>query len=107
MTKTSDLEKRVTKLEKDIATLMKVHAKQDAEPQATAMDLARPSGKTKKHSKREKKETPGKTKKKRKINEYFKMMLAAKKAGKPSFVYKGHTYKGTKHPRLGMIYKKG
>jgi len=35
------------------------------------------------------------------------MMLAAKKAGKPSFVYNGHTYKGTKHPRLGMVYRKG
>jgi|UniRef100_A0A6C0ENW8 hypothetical protein len=107
MTKTSDLEKRVAKLEKEIATLMKTHAEHDAKPQATAMDLARPSGKTQKHSKRVKKHTPEKTKKKRKINEYFKMMLDAKKAGKPSFVYKGHTYKGTKHPRLGMIYKKG
>ncbi len=110
MTKIGDLEKRVAKLEKEIATLMKTHAKQDvkthAEPQATAMDLSRPSGKTQKHSKSDKKHTPGKTKKKRKINEYFKMMLAAKKAGKGSFVYKGHTYKGTKHPRLGMVYKK-
>jgi hypothetical protein len=66
MTKTSDLEKRVTKLEKDIATLMKVHAKQDTEPQATAMDLARPSGKTKKHSKREKKADARKNKEKEK-----------------------------------------
>jgi hypothetical protein len=100
MTKIGDLEKRVTKLEKELSTLTKTHS----EPQATAMDLARPSGKTHKHSK---KHTPGKTKKKRKMNEYFKMMLAAKKAGKPSFVYKGHTYKGTKHPRLGMVYKRG
>lgn len=103
MTKIGDLEKRVAKLEKEISTLMKKHD----EPQATAMDLARPSGKTHKRSKPDKKHTPGKTKKKRKVNEYFKMMLAAKKANKPSFVYKGHTYKGTKHPRLGMVYKKG
>jgi len=104
MTKISDLEKRVAKLEKEIATLMKTHVKQDSEPQPTAMDLSRPSGETQKRSK---KHTPVKTKKKRKMNEYFKMMLAAKKAGKPSFVYKGHIYKGTKHPRLGMVYKKG
>jgi hypothetical protein len=33
-------------------------------------------------------------------------MLKAKKESKPSFKYKDNTYKGTKHPRLGMIYKK-
>ena len=44
--------------------------------------------------------------KKRKMNEYFKTMLAAKKANKPSFVYKGKTYKGVEHDKLGMIYKK-
>ena len=101
MTKISDLEKRVAKLEKEIATLMNKH-----DTQATAMDLSRPSGKTHKRSKSDKKHTPEKTKKKRKVNEYYKMMLEAKKANKPSFVYKGHTYKGTKHPRLGMVYKK-
>ena len=33
-------------------------------------------------------------------------MLEAKKNEKDSFEYKGKTYKGRKHPRLGMIYKK-
>ena len=32
-------------------------------------------------------------------------MLAAKKAKKPSFEYKGKTYVGKAHPRLGMIYR--
>ena len=43
---------------------------------------------------------------KRKLNPFFKLMLAAKKTGAPSFKYKGRTYKGKKHHRLGMIYKK-
>jgi hypothetical protein len=33
-------------------------------------------------------------------------MLKAKKAGAASFKYKGKTYKGRKHHRLGMVYKK-
>ena len=44
--------------------------------------------------------------KKRKLNPFFKLMLAAKKAGKASFKYGTKLYKGKKHPRLGMIYKK-
>ena len=44
--------------------------------------------------------------KKRKLNPFFKLMLAAKKAGKASFKYGSKLYKGKKHPRLGMIYKK-
>jgi len=44
--------------------------------------------------------------KKRGLNPYFKLMLNAKKKGLASFKYKGKTYKGRKHPRLGMIYKK-
>ena len=51
----------------------------------------------------------GKRRKKRgarKVNAFFKIMLDAKKHGKPSFKYKGKTYKGRKHARLGMIYKK-
>ena len=47
-----------------------------------------------------------KSRKKRKLNPFFKLMLAAKKKGAASFKYNGHTYKGKKHPRLGMIYKK-
>ena len=43
---------------------------------------------------------------KRKLNDFFKVMLKAKKAGAASFKYKGKTYKGRKHHRLGMVYKK-
>ena len=53
-----------------------------------------------------KRKTKKKRGKKRKLNPYFKLMLAAKKKGADSFKYKGRTYKGKKHPRLGMIYKK-
>ena len=37
---------------------------------------------------------------------FFKLMLDAKKKGLASFKYNGKTYKGRKHKRLGMIYKK-
>ncbi len=47
-----------------------------------------------------------KGKKKRKMNEFFKIMLKSKRAGAASFQYKGKTYKGRKHHRLGMVYKK-
>jgi len=43
---------------------------------------------------------------KRPLNGFFELMLKAKKNGDESFVYNGKTYKGKKHPRLGMIYKK-
>ena len=43
---------------------------------------------------------------KRKLNAFFKAMLAAKKSKAKSFKYKGKTYKGRKHARLGMIYSK-
>ncbi len=43
---------------------------------------------------------------KRKLNAYFKAMLSAKKSKAASFQYKGKTYKGRKHARLGMIYSK-
>ena len=43
---------------------------------------------------------------KRTLNGFFKLMLKAKKNGDESFVYNGHTYKGKKHDKLGMIYKK-
>lgn len=56
-----------------------------------------------KKSSRKKRKSTGK---KRPLNAYFKLMLAAKKAGKDSFVYKGSTYRGKKHHRLGMIYKR-
>jgi len=66
-------------------------------------------GKKSKKSKKSRKgsrKTRKKGKRKRPLNAYFKMMLAAKKAGSASFKYKGKTYKGRKHGRLGMIYKK-
>ena len=40
---------------------------------------------------------------KRKLNAFFKIMLKAKKNGDESFVYNGQTYKGRKHPKLGMV----
>lgn len=43
---------------------------------------------------------------KRKLNAFFKIMLKAKKNGDESFVYNGQTYKGRKHPKLKMIYKR-
>ena len=45
------------------------------------------------------------TRRKRPLNGFFKLMLKAKKNGDESFVYNGKTYKGKKHPKLGMIYK--
>ena len=44
--------------------------------------------------------------KKRPLNQYFKQMLSAKKAGLSSFQYKNKTYSGKDHPKLGMIYRK-
>jgi|TARA_B110001450_G_scaffold256613_1_gene287759 hypothetical protein len=105
MTKLGSLEKRVEKLEEQIASLMnKTPPTIEITPHTKSQHH-----KTKKHhisKKHSKTDKHAKTHKKRKINKYFQMMLAAKKAGKPSFVYNGHTYKGTKHPRLGMVYKK-
>ena len=46
------------------------------------------------------------SKKKRKLNQYFKLMLNAKKKKLKSFMYKGAEYVGKEHPRLGMIYRK-
>ena len=51
----------------------------------------------------------GKKKKKggkRPLNEFFKLMLKAKRSNAPSFVYKGTTYHGRKNGRLGMVYSK-
>ena len=44
--------------------------------------------------------------KKRGMNNFFKLMLAAKKKKSPSFEYNGTTYYGHPHPMLGMVYKK-
>ena len=46
------------------------------------------------------------TRRKRPLNGFFKLMLKAKKNGDESFVYNGQTYKGKKHPKLKMIYKR-
>ena len=42
----------------------------------------------------------------RKLNAFFKAMLSAKRQNAASFTYKGNTYVGRKHARLGMIYKR-
>jgi hypothetical protein len=39
------------------------------------------------------------------MNEYFKMMLQAKKANKPSFTYKGHKYVRKVNKNI-VVYKK-
>ena len=104
MTKLQDLEKRVTKLEEELNALRNT-SKHISETPNTTRNTRKAK---KKNNKLTNKPTPV-TKpatKKRKVNEYFKMMLEAKKAGKPSFIYKGNTYKGTKHEKLGMVYKK-
>jgi hypothetical protein len=44
--------------------------------------------------------------KKSAVNTFFKLMLEAKRKNLPSFKYKSKTYKGVKHPHLGMIYRK-
>ena len=43
---------------------------------------------------------------KRPLNPFFKVMLKAKGREDESFVYNGVTYKGVKHPKLKMVYKK-
>ena len=92
MVNIKSLEKRIAKLEKEVAALKSSHHDE-----------------VKHHkSKKHRKGKHAKTKKKGKkaLNGFFKIMLDAKKAQKPSFVYKGNTYKGTKDKRFGMIYKK-
>ena len=60
----------------------------------------------KKSAKKTRKSTKKKRRGKKKLNKFFSLMLAAKKKGLKSFKYKGKTYVGRKHNRLGMIYKK-
>ena len=66
-------------------------------------------GKKGKTSRRGKKRKGKKGKKSKKMNEFFKLLIDAKKKDKPSFTYKGKTYKkkvGTKkNPKL-IVYKK-
>ena len=50
-----------------------------------------------------------KGKKGKKLNEFFTLMIAAKKSNAPSFKYKGKTYKrkvGTKKNKTMVVYKK-
>ena len=69
----------------------------EEEPVAPAQDGGR----------RRRRKTAKKGKKgKRKMNAFFKIMLKSKRAGAASFQYKGKTYKGRKHHRLGMVYRK-
>ena len=72
--------------------------------------------KHKTHKKKKTKKTvfgkkKSKSKTKRPLNEYFKLMLDAKKKGLKEFKYKNHTYlrKVVKSPRSGaelVVYKK-
>jgi hypothetical protein len=69
-------------------------------PDNTPMD----GGKKRKSSKKGKKGKKGK-----KLNEFFALMIAAKKSNAPSFKYKGKTYKrkvGTKKNKSLVVYKK-
>ena len=77
---------------------------------AEGMDHGKQGDAHQKGGKRKRKSMKGGKKKKktrkRKLNPFFKLMLDAKKKGLASFKYNGKIYKGKKHPRLGMIYKK-
>ena len=75
----------------------------NCEEQGGAMVCAAQTGGKKGRKKKGKK---GKSGKKRGMNNFFKLMLAAKKKKAPSFVYNGTTYHGHPHPMLGMVYKK-
>tara|TARA_X000000368_G_scaffold384409_1_gene342980 strand:+ start:371 stop:739 length:369 start_codon:yes stop_codon:yes gene_type:complete len=64
----------------------------------------RKSRKSKKGGKKSRKSRKGK-----KLNNFFKLMLDAKKKKLPSFKYNGKTYKGRllkDKPHLGMVYKR-
>ena len=76
------------------------------DPTDLAGGAKRKKGRKSKRKSRKGKKTKKKTRKKRKLNKFFALMLAAKKKKLPSFKYNGKTYKGKKHHRLGMIYKK-
>lgn len=118
MTKIADLEKRVEKLEHEIMLLKnnsprvshsKTHTQNEhskAHSKTHTKSHSKTHTKSQKKKETTKKESKNTTKKKKPVNAYFKMMLEAKKEGKESFMYKGSLYKGTKHPRLGMVYKK-
>jgi hypothetical protein len=62
--------------------------------------------KSRKVSNKSRRRSSSKKTKKRAPNPFFKLMLNAKRKNMPSFKYKTKTYKGVKHPHLGMIYRK-
>ena len=94
MTNLKALEKRVARLEKELA-MLKSKSHSEHHDHHT----------TRKHKgKKGKKEKKAKTHKK--VNKFFQVMLKAKKEGKASFKYGDKLYKGTKHPKLGMVYKR-
>ena len=92
----------------------KVHGlKRMAQNKVKEQDLLANTGgaKRKKGRKGTRKRSKGKSnkkksRKKRKLNKFFALMLDAKKKGLKSFKYNGKTYKGKKHHRLGLVYKK-
>ena len=59
--------------------------------------------KTHKHKPRKGKSRKGKS---RKMNDFFKLASNARKHNKPSFVYKGKTYKKTTNAKGLIFYKK-
>lgn len=61
----------------------------------------RSKSKSPKRSKKSKRKSSGK---KRKLNQFFKMMMDAKKRNMPSFVYKGKTYH--QKQKNGMVFYK-
>lgn len=94
MTNLKDLEKRVAHLEKELAMLKSKSHSEHHDHHTTRKHKGKKGKKAKK----------GKTHKK--VNKFFQVMLKAKKEGKPSFKYGDKLYKGTKHPKLGMVYKR-
>lgn len=65
---------------------------------------SRKSSRRKGSRKSSRKSTKKRSGKKRKMNQFFTMMMAAKKKGSPSFSYKGKTYH--RKEKNGMTYYK-
>jgi len=83
----------------------------EPEPEKVVEEVPTEEGPPPQTGGKRKRKRKGKTAKKqkggkRKLNAFFKAMLSAKKSKAKSFKYKGKTYKGRKHARLGMIYSK-
>ena len=82
---------------------------EDVEKNEMPEEEVQMGGKKGKTSKKSKKKAKKGTRKGKKMNEFFKLLIDAKKKNAESFVYKGKTYKrkvGTKkNPKL-VVYKK-